>query len=136
MRAILAAGVPIRRRNRFRVAIQYFGVIRGHYARDVARCQLDLGSFAGRYTIFVPYAEHPVCETPKDEVVLWRYMDFVKFIALLDSSELRFTRLDHLDDPREGMLTDVELGELSSRKGWSRKERRIGPDVRIRQLLA
>ena len=70
----------------------------------------------GDYTIYVPYAQHPLCETPKDEVVLWRYMDFVKFIALLDSSKLRFTRLDHLDDPREGMLTDVELGELSSRK--------------------
>jgi hypothetical protein len=69
----------------------------------------------GRYTIFVPYAEHPVCETPKDEVVLWRYMDFVKFIALLDSNELGFTRLDHLDDPREGMLTSMELGEHSSR---------------------
>lgn len=85
----------------------------GHYSWplrwDVTRCQLDLGSLAGRYTIFVPYAEHPVCETPKDEVVLWRYMDFVKFIALLDSTELRFTRLDHLNDPREGMLTDVEL---------------------------
>jgi hypothetical protein len=42
-------------------------------------------------------------------------MEFVKFIALLESGQLRFTRLDHLDDPREGMLTDVELGELSSR---------------------
>ena len=82
----------------------------------MTRSQPELGGFGGRYTIFVPYAEHPVCETPKDEVVLWRYMDFVKFIALLDSSELRFTRLDQLDDPREGMLTDVELGELSSRK--------------------
>lgn len=39
---------------------------------------------------------------PKDETVLWRYMDFSKFLSLLDSRSLYFARADHLGDPFEG----------------------------------
>ncbi len=37
-----------------------------------------------------------------DEVVIWRYMDFTKFVALLETAALFFARISHLDDPFEG----------------------------------
>ena len=49
------------------------------------------------------YREHPVFEKPKDENArIWRYMDFTKFVSILDKSALFFTRTDKLDDPFEG----------------------------------
>ena len=58
------------------------------------------------------YEEHPRCVTPPDDTVVWRYIDFVKLIDLLENSRLWFTRVDSLDDPREGGLTDLELKQL------------------------
>jgi len=44
-------------------------------------------------------------------VKVWRYMDFTKFVSLLDSRCLHFTRTDKFDDPFEGSWprTNVEL---------------------------
>lgn len=39
---------------------------------------------------------------PTPDTVLWRYMDFSKFVALLSSGALHFARADHLGDPFEG----------------------------------
>lgn len=39
---------------------------------------------------------------PTPETVLWRYMDFSKFVALLKDGALYFARADHLGDPFEG----------------------------------
>lgn len=39
---------------------------------------------------------------PKKDVLLWRYQDFPKFISLLDSGELYFTRADRFEDVFEG----------------------------------
>lgn len=39
------------------------------------------------------------------EIKIWRYMDFTKFIALLNSQELFFARTDTFNDPFEGSLT-------------------------------
>lgn len=40
---------------------------------------------------------------PEDlECLIWRYMDFSKFISILESETLFFSRLDLLDDPFEG----------------------------------
>lgn len=36
---------------------------------------------------------------------LWRYMDFPKFVSMLQQRALWFTRLDQFPDPYEGMLT-------------------------------
>ncbi len=36
------------------------------------------------------------------DVTIWRYMDFTKFIAMLEHSALFFSRVSHLDDPFEG----------------------------------
>jgi len=44
-----------------------------------------------------PYAEHPVFEKPDDpDVKIWRYMDFTKFVSMLDKKALYFTRADIL----------------------------------------
>ncbi len=49
------------------------------------------------------YKEHPVFEKPENEnAKIWRYMDFTKFISLLDNSKLFFARTDKLGDPFEG----------------------------------
>ncbi len=49
------------------------------------------------------YKEHPAFKKPKDEnAKIWRYMDFTKFVSLLDKSALFFTRVGKLDDSFEG----------------------------------
>ena len=58
------------------------------------------------------YEEHPVFEPPENEdVKIWRYMDFTKFVSLLDKNSLFFSRADRLDDPFEGSYSkaNVEL---------------------------
>ena len=44
---------------------------------------------------------------------LWRYMDFAKFIALLDHRALHFARADHLGDPFDGAS-----GSADQRPRW------------------
>lgn len=53
------------------------------------------------------YKEHPVFNPPPDDAVLWRYMDFTKFVSLLDRSALFFARADKLGDPFEGSLPNA-----------------------------
>jgi len=50
----------------------------------------------------MPASRHPAIKTPPAETVLWRYLDFTKFVSMLDSSSLFFTRCDLFDDPFEG----------------------------------
>jgi len=56
------------------------------------------------------YKEHPVFEKPEDvNVQIWRYMDFTKFVSLLDKSALFFSRVDRLDDPFEGSYSKANI---------------------------
>jgi len=49
------------------------------------------------------YEEHPIFEKPSDEnATIWRYMDFTKFVSLLDRQSLFFARADTMPDPFEG----------------------------------
>lgn len=48
------------------------------------------------------YTEHEVFDTPDDDAILWRYLDFTKFTSLLQRSALHFARADALGDPFEG----------------------------------
>lgn len=50
------------------------------------------------------YEEHDLIETPQESAVIWRYVDFTKFVALLHSRALFFCRVDRFDDPWEGVL--------------------------------
>jgi len=60
----------------------------------------------------VPYESHPLIDTPPDDTVVWRFLDFPKFVSLLETSRLVLARADRFDDPREGEFTDAELRHL------------------------
>lgn len=53
------------------------------------------------------YNEHPLFEAPSPDQVLWRYLDFTKFVSLLDKASLFFVRADRLGDPFEGSFSKV-----------------------------
>ena len=55
------------------------------------------------------YEEHPQLVKPAEDATLWRYMDFTKFVSLLDRHALFFTRADKLGDPFEGTYTMVNM---------------------------
>ena len=61
------------------------------------------------------YQDHPLLSPPLDNAVLWRYMDFTKFVSLLETSALFFCRPDQLGDPFEGSISPatqpIVLGE-------------------------
>ena len=49
------------------------------------------------------YKSHPTLIQPDNEnIKVWRYMDFTKFISLIDTRRLYFTRADRFEDPFEG----------------------------------
>jgi hypothetical protein len=45
------------------------------------------------------YEDKIPIETPNDNQKIWRYMDFSKYVDLLTTNELHFTRADKLEDP-------------------------------------
>lgn len=51
------------------------------------------------------YHDHPQFRPPPADAVLWRYMDFTKFVSLLETSALYFCRPDLLGDPFEGSIS-------------------------------
>ena len=53
------------------------------------------------------YEEHPLFEPPDDDAALWRYMDFTKFVSLLETNSLYFSSADRLGDPFEGSYSKV-----------------------------
>ena len=53
------------------------------------------------------YKEHEVFTPPSSKAILWRYMDFTKFVSLLEKQALFFARADKLGDPFEGSVTKV-----------------------------
>jgi hypothetical protein len=56
------------------------------------------------------YKQHPVFESPQDlNTKIWRYIDFTKFVSLLDKSALYFSRADKLGDPFEGSFSKVNV---------------------------
>ena len=61
------------------------------------------------------YETHPLFSPPPQQATLWRYMDFVKFVSLLDTSSFFFSRADLLGDPFEGVLPTANIETLSDR---------------------
>ncbi len=53
------------------------------------------------------------------QVKLWRYMDFTKFIAMLESNALFFSRADLLGDPFEGSLSTSTLDQQEALRQWN-----------------
>jgi hypothetical protein len=67
-------------------------------------------------------------ELPKDtNSKIWRYMDFTKFVDLLDRSALFFTRLDRLGDPFEG--SNTRLNAKNRRLRWAQISKELPPYV-------
>jgi hypothetical protein len=55
---------------------------------------------------------HPVFQAPDDHnICIWRYMDFTKYVSLLDQKSLFFARADilSLDDPYEGAISEANV---------------------------
>ena len=48
------------------------------------------------------FKEHKDFKTPEDGKKIWRYMDFIKFVDILDRKKLFFPTADRLGDPFEG----------------------------------
>ena len=56
------------------------------------------------------YKNHPAFESPNNkDAKVWRYMDFTKFVSLLEKKSLYFTRADKFDDPFEGSSTKATV---------------------------
>jgi len=44
-----------------------------------------------------------------DKSIIWRYLDFTKFVAVLETESLYFTRIDKLADPFEGATSKANI---------------------------
>ena len=55
------------------------------------------------------YKEHEEFNPPLGDAVLWRYMDFTKFVSLLDRRALFFSAADKLGDPFEGSIPEANV---------------------------
>ena len=51
------------------------------------------------------YKEHSIFQSPLPDAILWRYMDFTKFVSMLQKQALFFARADKLGDPFEGSFS-------------------------------
>jgi len=61
------------------------------------------------------YFDHPDFIQPDNEKIkIWRYMDFTKFVSILHTNTLFFSRADKLGDPFEGSLPKVCIDKLYS----------------------
>lgn len=69
------------------------------------------------------YYSHPQLKEPADETPLWRYMDFTKFLSLLESHSIHLSPLINFDDPFEGHPTRPVIDALTDfPKNASQKE--------------
>lgn len=86
----------------------------------------------------MPYDAHDEVNTPPDETVLWRYMDFTKFVSLLDRRALYFARADTLGDPWEGADATLSAQEFrealraaAGEGAWQKLEPTVGKGIRV-----
>src|SRR5262249_14030892 len=101
--------------------------------RPLARASSGPGA-AGSFTLrSMPYQPHHVFHAPAPNAPLLRYLDFEKFVWLLDHQALYFARADRLGDRFEGSMSRANLAarEQSHPKTlWG-----LGPD-QVQQLEA
>jgi hypothetical protein len=60
----------------------------------------------------VAYLDHPAFEKLNSSAKLWRFLDFTKFVDLLESKQLYFTSVAKFDDPYEASLPPLFDEEL------------------------
>ena len=67
---------------------------------------------------------HPQVDTPPDDAPLWRYLDFVRFVALLEGRRARFTRSDQFEDRFESAVPRADIATARAyyanmvKNGW------------------
>ena len=59
------------------------------------------------------YKEHRDFLSPPKDLIIWRYLTVSKFLHLIDTSQLHFTRADHFNDVSEGALSGKDTKLLS-----------------------
>ncbi|CAN5355740.1 DUF2971 domain-containing protein [soil metagenome] len=61
------------------------------------------------------FQPHPIFIQPENDAIkVWRYMDFTKFVSLIDSRQLYFTRADKFEDPFEGSFPKMNIQDRQS----------------------
>ncbi len=55
------------------------------------------------------YKQHNLFDSPPSDAELWRYLDFTRFVSLLDKQAIFFPRADKLGDPFEGSYTKFNV---------------------------
>jgi hypothetical protein len=59
--------------------------------------------------------DHPVFQQPDNpNIKIWRYVDFAKYVAMLQQKAVYFTRLDQFVDPYEGSLSKAAYESIKS----------------------
>ena len=71
------------------------------------------------------YVKNPEFEEPPDDTIIWRYVDFIKFISYLEKSALFFVRSDQLFDKYEGKFTEADV------QLW---EEKLQPETKLSQI--
>lgn len=62
----------------------------------------------------MPHTEHPSFRNAKSsDIRIWRYIDFAKFVDMIERNALYFTRVDLLGDPYEGAVPDGTIKRLA-----------------------
>jgi len=64
--------------------------------------------------------EHEEYAEPSGDTPIWRYMNFIKFIAMLERGGLYFSRADLLGDSFEGTFTPCSTQILIERLGYTK----------------
>ncbi len=71
------------------------------------------------------YEKNSEFEEPIDNTIIWRYVDFIKFLSYLEKNALFFVRSDQLSDKFEGKFTEADV------KLW---EDKLKPNVKLNQI--
>jgi hypothetical protein len=61
--------------------------------------------------VSVRHNSHPFFESPANSAQIWRYMDFTRFLSLIDNSALSFSRADSLSDAWEGAFPSKNVAQ-------------------------
>jgi hypothetical protein len=75
------------------------------------------------------YSAHPSFELPPDDTRVRRFMDFSKYVAILENRALYFSRYDKLDDPFEGALSEQNIDTHA--KGYTAMLFELGTDPQL-----
>ena len=77
----------------------------------------------------MPYEAHLSCtQPPSDEVPVWRFLSLSKFLDLIDSHTLHFSRLDQFEDRYEGVAFGAHLAQI--RLDLDEKSNRLYDEMR------